>query len=522
MPLAHGPPNLHRDRHLMSFIQLAGRSSRATSSLLSSPCLRHPPAIMDLRRLMNDDEAPPPPPADRSPSLKRKHSLDIHSIVSHPPQPPPHLDTNLPPPSQVLSASPASASQTSISHFSPVMTPSSSLQTRQPSFSVKPSPTPESLPPRPPTSNGSHQPSVTPPQPAAQPLPPPRKKRRYDPSNLPPWARRKHPRVSVEAGPIMTSMGPPARPRSETPGQNGLGTNHAPPPPSNRAPPTTDSGTWEPSIDNTEPYDEIVRKLCDFLFENVVTAPPEVASMIEVEAKLGILIDQNTQQRIFLPVQTEAVLHGSGDLRFESQMNEAQHKATNAFLNSSVQRSRAPGQNRIPLTYKHTKEQDSFFDLTPAAQTSIPDFARRHMNPRHTPRVRQTVDEKTGQELAKIIKVRLANFDIHSPNTKYDVRISVNIELNYEGSIDSLPEREHGRRKDRMTYNHQDYQIDLTQVTQRDSPDKRHELEVEVNASALQDQGRRVLDGGPNHYVQVVQGFLNNVRLLTRTDMMES
>lgn len=46
--------------------------------------------------------------------------------------------------------------------------------------------------------------------------------------------------------------------------------------------------------------------------------------------------------------------------------------------------------------------------------------------------------------------------------------------------------------------------------------DKEHELEIELNHLALLDQGRRAMSGAPHRYQELVEGFVDNVRLLAR------
>ena len=101
---------------------------------------------------------------------------------------------------------------------------------------------------------------------------------------------------------------------------------------------------------------------------------------------------------------------------------------------------------------------------------------RNVLDPRHGNRakVRITHDQKTGAECAKIIKIRLGDLDVFSPMTPFDWRISVNLEVNWDGDRRDLIEvLEMGRKrpdrsKDRMTYRHQTFQVDLTQVTMVD------------------------------------------------------
>ena len=100
----------------------------------------------------------------------------------------------------------------------------------------------------------------------------------------------------------------------------------------------------------------------------------------------------------------------------------------NNFLNEAVKASMPQaGLNRIPLSYAHKRERDTFYEVPPQ---ELPPLIQNYMNPRHKPKVRVTTDQKTGEILAKIIKCRLADLDVYSPQTSVDWRISVNIEMN--------------------------------------------------------------------------------------------
>ena len=165
---------------------------------------------------------------------------------------------------------------------------------------------------------------------------------------------------------------------------------------------------------------------------------------------------------------------------------QSQHRTLNQFLNKAVLSSKqhpdsASAQSpsngvvnssklRIPVDYVHTRERDRFYDLPSSVLPSLPLSVRPYVNARHRMRVRVTTDQKTGEKLAQIIKVRIADLDIYSPRTAFDWRISVNLEMAYDGDVSNLTEivengRKSERNKDRMTYKHLAYQIDLTQVT---------------------------------------------------------
>lgn len=73
----------------------------------------------------------------------------------------------------------------------------------------------------------------------------------------------------------------------------------------------------------------------------------------------------------------------------------------------------------------------------------------------------------------------------------------------------------HSRHKDRISYSHQLFQVDLTQVTTPQAPTAppTHELEVEFrNARPLLEEAAKEQRGEDNRYLDMVQGLLNNVR----------
>ncbi|KAK1142875.1 hypothetical protein N8T08_007309 [Aspergillus melleus] len=324
--------------------------------------------------------------------------------------------------------------------------------------------------------------------------------------------------------------------RAETPPVNGPAAPSQPP----DSPKATGSlGPWEPSIKGNIPYEEITKTICDFLYQHVVLRTDAVAApagtsaagqgaIIEVEAKMGQLIDMDRNERLHLPIQTEGVINKTNTrLRtaFESTMTVAQHRAMNNFLNEAVKQSMPQtNPNRIPLSYAHKKERDTFYEVSP---TELPPVIRQNLNPRHKPRVRVTVDQRTGEVLAKIVKCRIADLDVYSPCTCVDWRVSVNLEMSYEGDVSHLPVldgsrggRGGDRNKDRMSYRHLAYQIDLTQVAKSEPPVKgefEHELEIECSAAEIRRQGQLAMSGDPsNQYEELVKGFVDNIRVLAR------
>lgn len=137
----------------------------------------------------------------------------------------------------------------------------------------------------------------------------------------------------------------------------------------------------------------------------------------------------------------------------------------NTFLNRETQLSQvAP---RVAIQYKHRRERDSFYEIPRDMIKNLPPIIQAHINPRHTVKVRVSHDAKTNEQLAKIIKARMADLDIYMPRQAMDCRISINFEANYDGDVEDL-QRAPSRNKDRLSYEHSHYQFDLTQVTMGD------------------------------------------------------
>ncbi|KAH0538269.1 hypothetical protein FGG08_005140 [Glutinoglossum americanum] len=466
--------------------------------------------------------------------------------------------------------------QTTSSRQTPNPQPSPKGLSIQPPVSSLPPPPP---PPNLATSNSSNRESLTMTAAlgsASSPKQPPKKRPRYE---EPPIFARKASR-STSSSPVMANRRQPAPVhglasgvvvKQETRDSKRLISSQPPSqpldpgsirrePPNGHPHPTTNSithtpqpleygtlGPWEPTITNVIPYEDITRLIGHFLFTQVVQREdvgagpaggiPGHGAQLEIEAKIGQLIDKNTGKRLRLPVMNECIISKDDPslwINFKSSMTESQHKTLNQFLNEAVMKSQMPKmpldpsqpqqKPRIPMTYVHTRERDSFYELPPHAQNTLPLSIRAQINNRNKVKVRVTTDQKSGKTLAKIIKARVADLDIHSPQTQFDWRISVNLEMGYEGEIEGLVEGGDGgnradRNKDRMSYRHLAYQIDLTQVTPSDSTskaDKEHELEVEVSTAEIRKQGLLARDTGSSAYEELVKGFVDNVRVLVR------
>ena len=144
----------------------------------------------------------------------------------------------------------------------------------------------------------------------------------------------------------------------------------------------------------------------------------------------------------------------------------------NKFLNERVAEThpnnKAQTKKRVPIEYLHRREVDKFYDLPSSELPKLPPVVRENLRSMHGVKVRVTYDQRTNQELARILKVRLQDLDIYSPQSPLDCRISITFEMKWDGVLEDLVRSTTSadRHKDRLSYSQSHYQIDLTQVTQ--------------------------------------------------------
>ncbi|KAJ2843276.1 mRNA-capping enzyme subunit beta, partial [Coemansia erecta] len=195
----------------------------------------------------------------------------------------------------------------------------------------------------------------------------------------------------------------------------------------------------EPNVFGTRPAEDIVRVVADFLYTHL-----KDRSNIEIEGKLGRIVDKNTGQRVALPVLSETALSDDKATRFESNMTLQQHAAFNRLLNQRVDETRRPEFRGSRIVYSHTKEIDHFYKIEGM-------------------RIRVTTEKDSGRVISVITKTKVADLNIYSPRTKLDIRITINEEKALEKpDVDSIkPILE--RHKDRLSYKQDLWSFDLTQ-----------------------------------------------------------
>lgn len=274
-------------------------------------------------------------------------------------------------------------------------------------------------------------------------------------------------------------------------------------------------------------YDEVTRHVASFIWTNAIanellrnaTAESEL-TQLEVEARWGQIVERTTDKRMRGYHDTETLIKSNSvDVKFESTMTMEQHKRMNNYLNVQYGESKQPAAARPPITYEHTHEIDTQYDLGDEQLAILPEAARKLINMMGTrQRIRVTRKRDTNEVVRSLIKLKVSNLEISSPRTEWDYRIGINVEINYPGPVDNLTAVvDQGktvdamqRHKDRISYSWLGaYQVDLTQVQQ--GPMKNHELELELDSNLLLENA-----GNTVKYEAMIAGMMNNLRVLSR------
>jgi mRNA capping enzyme, beta chain len=328
-------------------------SSGSTSSLTTrEPVHGHMPSPEQLRRGSIHRQMSTDRERERSisvspktiprPSPLRQPSTESHlqSQLTSPMTYPPENGLSRPSPSTVVSAH--SYQQTPPPSISNA--PSREQQTPSQSSSTRPSPSPAGVHKPPP-----HLMTASPSKPIHQPIsqdPPSLKRTASVISSLSASSQPARKRLRRDEIPIFARSARPNNPPRLSRGRGGFDSgqikqeHHADTPiPTNgnaaiitasatmpaAAPPHDPTeGPWEHSILNIIPYEDLTRRICDWIVEKIGgAATPAGGAVFEIEAKLGEICDADDGLRINLPVDTETVFNKDKFKRtkFESTMN---------------------------------------------------------------------------------------------------------------------------------------------------------------------------------------------------------
>lgn len=193
--------------------------------------------------------------------------------------------------------------------------------------------------------------------------------------------------------------------------------------------------------------DDITRNICDITFQ-------KLNECNEIELKIGKLRDTKTNNKPFIPIKSEAIIHrynynnyNHSNLNFDSEISEDSFNALKECLNLQMEIVNSKDAYQGPkVQYIHYVEDDLVYSNG------------------NDGRLRVTMVNNSVKRI--IQKNRIENLDILSPNTIHDYRFSLNMESDLSVDTSKLNQPFNIRNKDRRSYTFGPFTIDMTRVTE--------------------------------------------------------
>ncbi|KAG7747481.1 hypothetical protein KL912_003505 [Ogataea haglerorum] len=266
------------------------------------------------------------------------------------------------------------------------------------------------------------------------------------------------------------------------------------------------------SITGSIPRNDFNKVVTEWIWANVEGVRHEYAAQgpvdkyLELELKMGHIWDKVKDKRLRLPVNSETILNVDffqNECFFRSGVPAQQFHDLKAYISKLAQEKNHNRGNRFVVENSHC------VDL-------IAHERKRNEKP-STGRV--SVDVKTKRRMASVHKQRVADLVMYLPNSLYDIRLSMSLELPYEmndAAFESFQQRVELRRdKERVSFTHPATftKIDMTKVKENGAV--KHEVELELDVRELLRSMAMVAED-PLYYIDLVQAFLDNGRIISR------
>jgi hypothetical protein len=245
---------------------------------------------------------------------------------------------------------------------------------------------------------------------------------------------------------------------------------------------------------------EDVRSLASELFEVLIE---ENRGKIEIEGRIGKLLDKSSDNRWKFPIASDTLLSSKSEqFKFEPRLSVGVFEQLNILLNEKVRA--APNE----ITYKRTREIDRFY-----------------RNRESGVKTRVTLDPETMQPLRAIIKEKKKSFDFMCPIVQLDYRITISLEIIVNSKAEEWGTPLDERVKDRMSYEFGMWKIDITvvktfdldefEVRKNEKPEEAYEVEMEVNPDVLFAEKAKLARGGSfDMFTKMCSDILSNIRSL--------
>lgn len=257
------------------------------------------------------------------------------------------------------------------------------------------------------------------------------------------------------------------------------------------------------SLTSVLPYEDITRKITEWLYVKLYNLE-EQRQYVEVEVKVGQILDKKDDERLNLPITTEAVVnrdYAKTNTHFSSGVSEPQFKTACSFLDSIANETKGTDKPTRIAAMPMTSTRDLFFH-----------------NPKSPDNIRQTLN-KDGDEVERILKQTVDHLVVFSPGDLLDYRVSISLEIPQTAADVDLSRLKvvNERYKNRLSYVHRAFEVDLTSVTS--GPVTSHEIELEINKEMLlgyYDSLARKEKDSSLRFEELVRFTVDNTRLIMR------
>ncbi|KAH3685412.1 hypothetical protein WICPIJ_003616 [Wickerhamomyces pijperi] len=262
------------------------------------------------------------------------------------------------------------------------------------------------------------------------------------------------------------------------------------------------------SIKGVRPYNDIARRISQWIYVNLNNTRQEDREHLELEIKLGRIIDPRTTKRINIPVVSECVLSEDFSVgsRFEAGLEEHEWKKLKKYISDMM----ALDKKKFKSLQSDTVDQQ-FRDATPG----------------HLPRkFRVSRDSKTSRVMEVIEKKRIASLFVHCPDLACDFRLSLSLESPFPRDFaDKFQDKsaENERAKKRLSIDHEltNTRFDITEVVQKEKNGKQvklFEFELEVHMKVLLAAFDALNQDNDNNmpFQEVPDILMDNARILNR------
>lgn len=260
------------------------------------------------------------------------------------------------------------------------------------------------------------------------------------------------------------------------------------------------------SLTDVLPFEDVTRKVTEWIIAKLQFLGYE-RPYARIELKFGQILFKESESRLTLPVATETVINPEYARRkttFRPTLSEKQFTTVKSFLDELVQKSEGVLCNSNTIS------------AHPANYTK--DMA--YLNSRGPGELRATYNQDN-KLVNLMVKRSLDHLVIFSPRDLLDFQVTVTVEhphTKHELHFSQMkPVSE--RFKNRKSYSHQKFQMDLTTVTENTNAEPEFELELEIAKELIPQDFIKLSHENQESFLEfekLMRFVIDNTRLILR------